>query len=130
MHQTGARILAQSGRFIEAIVRLPWAASRSPSSGGKRNLATSCNLRSFDANTEGSHHHTPKGRQSSAGVPHHQDERRRRHSVSLGDSGAGGSENVSLAFAKVDLEYKPQKADGSLDAGVHFKFDIKSNKGG
>ena len=51
-------------------------------------------------------------------------------SVSLSDSGVGSSENVSLAFAKVDLEYKPQKADGSLDAGVHFKFDIKANKGG
>ena len=51
--------------------------------------------------------------------------------VALGDSSdAAGSENVSLAFAKVDLEYKPQKADGSLDAGIHFKFDIKANKGG
>jgi type VI secretion system secreted protein Hcp len=39
-------------------------------------------------------------------------------------------ENVSLAFAKVDLQYKPQKADGSLDAGTDFKFDIKSNKSG
>ena len=38
------------------------------------------------------------------------------------------SETVSLAFAKVDFEYKPQKQDGSLDAGVHFKYDIKSNK--
>ena len=37
---------------------------------------------------------------------------------------------MSLAFAKVDLEYKPQKADGSLDAGIHFKFDIKANKVG
>jgi type VI secretion system secreted protein Hcp len=52
-------------------------------------------------------------------------------SVSLGDSSGGtGSENVSLAFAKVDLEYKPQKPDGSLEAGVHFKFDIKANKDG
>ena len=51
-------------------------------------------------------------------------------SVSLSDSGVGSSENVSLAFAKVDLEYKPQKADGSLDAGIHFKFDIKSSKVG
>jgi type VI secretion system secreted protein Hcp len=33
-----------------------------------------------------------------------------------------------LRFAKVDLEYKPQKADGSLDAGVHFKYDLKTNK--
>ena len=40
------------------------------------------------------------------------------------------SETVSLAFAKVDLEYRPQKADGSLDAGIHFKYDIKANKEG
>jgi len=41
-----------------------------------------------------------------------------------------GSETVSLVFAKVDFEYKPQKADGSLDAGIHFKFDIKAGKVG
>jgi type VI secretion system secreted protein Hcp len=40
------------------------------------------------------------------------------------------AETVSLAFAKVDLEYKPQKADGSLDAGLHFKYDIKAQKEG
>ena len=52
-------------------------------------------------------------------------------SVSLSDnSGGTGTENVSLAFAKVDLEYKPQKADGSLEAGIHFQFDIKANKEG
>ena len=39
-------------------------------------------------------------------------------------------ESVSLAFAKVDLEYRPQKRDGSLDAGIHFKYDIKGNKEG
>ena len=39
-------------------------------------------------------------------------------------------EEASLQFAKVDLEYKPQKADGSLDAGIHFKFNIKANKKG
>jgi hypothetical protein len=47
-------------------------------------------------------------------------------------------EAVSLAillqkneqFAKVDWEFKPQKADGSFDAGIHFKFDIKANKVG
>ncbi len=45
------------------------------------------------------------------------------------DSSDGGStEAVSLVFAKVDVEYKPQKADGSFDAGVHFKFDLKANK--
>ena len=39
-------------------------------------------------------------------------------------------ESVSMQFAKVDIEYKPQKADGSLDAGVHFIYDIKANKEG
>ena len=54
--------------------------------------------------------------------------------TSVSPSGAGdepaGAENVALQFAKVDLEYKPQKADGSLDAGLHFKYDIKGNKEG
>src|SRR5436189_5351098 len=51
--------------------------------------------------------------------------------VSLSDTESGlSSENVSIAFAKIDLEYKPQKADGSLDAGVHFKYDIKVHKEG
>jgi type VI secretion system secreted protein Hcp len=40
------------------------------------------------------------------------------------------SEDVTLQCAKVDLEYKPQKGDGSLDAGIHFKYDIKANKEG
>jgi type VI secretion system secreted protein Hcp len=48
--------------------------------------------------------------------------------VTHGGSGDGHSENVSLSFAKVALEYKPQKADGSLDAGVHFKYDLKAQK--
>ena len=39
-------------------------------------------------------------------------------------------EGVSLAFAKVDLEYKPQRPDGSLGEGIHFKFDLKANKEG
>jgi type VI secretion system secreted protein Hcp len=45
-------------------------------------------------------------------------------------SGAPGSESVSLSFAKVDFEYKPQKNDGSLSAGVHFKYDLKAQKEG
>ena len=45
-------------------------------------------------------------------------------------SGQPGSETVGLAFAKIDFEYKPQKADGSLDTGIHFKFDLKTNKEG
>jgi type VI secretion system secreted protein Hcp len=51
--------------------------------------------------------------------------------VTDGDaSGQAGSETVSLVFAKIDLEYKPQKADGSLDTGIHFKYDLKANEGG
>jgi type VI secretion system secreted protein Hcp len=45
-----------------------------------------------------------------------------------GSAGAPIPESVSMAFAKIDFEYKPQKADGSLDAGIHFKYDLKNNK--
>ena len=41
-----------------------------------------------------------------------------------------GRERRPSRFAKVDLEYKPQKPDGSLDVGIHFKYDIKGNKEG
>src|SRR5262245_27586461 len=44
--------------------------------------------------------------------------------------GEATHETVALQFAKVDVEYKPQKADGSLDAGLHFKYDLKTNKEG
>ena len=54
--------------------------------------------------------------------------------TSVNPSGSGDSaataESVAFQFAKVALEYKPQKADGSLDAGLHFKYDIKGNKEG
>src|SRR5262245_9551963 len=48
--------------------------------------------------------------------------------VTHGGSGDGHSENVSISFAKVDFQYKMQKADGSLDAPVNFKYDLKANK--
>ena len=53
-------------------------------------------------------------------------------SVSTSVSAEGGTtiETVVLAFAKVDLEYKPQKPDGSLDVGLHFKYDLKAQKEG
>jgi type VI secretion system secreted protein Hcp len=38
------------------------------------------------------------------------------------------AESVNLKFAKVDLEYKAQRPDGSLDVGQHFKFDLQGNK--
>ncbi len=47
-----------------------------------------------------------------------------------GTTAQPASETVSLAFAKVDFEYRPQKPDGSLDAGIHFKYDLKANKVG
>ncbi len=51
-------------------------------------------------------------------------------STSISAEGDAAAEGVALAFAKVDLEYKPQKADGSLDVGIHFKYDLKANKEG
>ena len=40
------------------------------------------------------------------------------------------AENVSLQAGKIDLEYRAQKADGSLEPGLHFKYDIKARKVG
>ncbi len=45
-----------------------------------------------------------------------------------GTGNDGSSENVTIAFAKVNVEYKPQKPDGSLVAGIHFKYDLKAQK--
>ncbi len=46
--------------------------------------------------------------------------------------GAGGEmgpmDQVSLNFAKIRVEYKAQKADGSLDAAVTAGWDAKLNK--
>jgi type VI secretion system secreted protein Hcp len=45
--------------------------------------------------------------------------------------GSGGeerlTENVTLNFAKVELDYTPQKADGSGGTAVEFKYDISAN---
>ena len=51
-------------------------------------------------------------------------------STSVSAEGDATMESVGLAFAKVDLEYKPQKADGSVEPGVHFTYDLKANKAG
>ncbi len=48
-------------------------------------------------------------------------------SVSSAGHDANSSESVSLQFSKVELEYKAQKPDGSLDSGIQFKWDIKQN---
>ncbi|MFC7486707.1 Hcp family type VI secretion system effector [Knoellia sp. CPCC 206453] len=49
-------------------------------------------------------------------------------SMSVIGEGDVTTESVVLTFAKVDLEYKPQKPDGSLDTGVHFTYDLKARK--
>jgi type VI secretion system secreted protein Hcp len=38
------------------------------------------------------------------------------------------SETVSLSFAKVELEYRPQKENGAAAAGVSFKYDLLKNR--
>ena len=37
-------------------------------------------------------------------------------------------EQFSLNFAKIEFEYRPQKADGSLDAAVKAGYDLKANR--
>lgn len=49
-------------------------------------------------------------------------------SVQPSGSSEHPTESVTLNFSKIDFEYKPQKDDGSVEAGVHFKFDVKQNK--
>jgi type VI secretion system secreted protein Hcp len=51
-------------------------------------------------------------------------------STTISAEGDAAAEGVALAFAKLDLEYKPQKPDGSLDVGIHFKYDLRANKEG
>lgn len=48
---------------------------------------------------------------------------------------AGGSvgsvipmDQISLNFSKIEFEYKPQKADGSLDSPVKTGWDLKKNQ--
>lgn len=38
------------------------------------------------------------------------------------------TERVNLNFGKIEYEYKPQKADGSLDAAVKAGYDLSLNK--
>jgi type VI secretion system secreted protein Hcp len=38
------------------------------------------------------------------------------------------TDQVSFNFAKIEVEYKPQKPDGAAAPPEQFKFDLKSNK--
>jgi type VI secretion system secreted protein Hcp len=52
-------------------------------------------------------------------------------SVSHQDHSAGGDlahESVSLAYGKIETEYKPQKSDGTLGGGIQHGWNIKENK--
>jgi type VI secretion system secreted protein Hcp len=46
--------------------------------------------------------------------------------------GSGGdivpTEQISLNFAKIEFQYKPQKADGSLDGAIIKSYDLKKMK--
>ena len=48
-------------------------------------------------------------------------------------AGAGDErpeESFSLNFAKIEFDYKPQRADGSLDQPIVFTFDLVANTTG
>ena len=51
-------------------------------------------------------------------------------SVQVSGSDEYPTESVSMQFAKIDLEYKPQKPGGGVEPGVRFTYDIKANKVG
>ena len=38
------------------------------------------------------------------------------------------TDSVSFNFAKIEVEYKPQKSDGSLGSAIEFRYDLKANK--
>jgi type VI secretion system secreted protein Hcp len=57
------------------------------------------------------------------------------HDVLVSSFQTGGSEaadvqsdQVSFAFAKIEVEYRPQKADGSPGPAESFKYDLKARK--
>ena len=37
-------------------------------------------------------------------------------------------DQISLNFSKIEMEYKPQKADGTLDGPIKTGYDVKQNK--
>src|SRR5262245_37338768 len=45
-----------------------------------------------------------------------------------GSGGVVPSDQVSINFAQIEFEYKPQKADGTLDAAVKAGYNLAQNK--
>jgi type VI secretion system secreted protein Hcp len=53
--------------------------------------------------------------------------------ASVQDGGSSHSpelptQNVTIAFSKVEVEYRPQKSDGTLDAAIKHGWDLKKNE--
>jgi type VI secretion system secreted protein Hcp len=52
--------------------------------------------------------------------------------TSVSEGGGGGedkqTENISLSFAKVKVEFTPQAADGSAEGGSELGWDIRGNQ--
>ncbi|MBN2321346.1 MAG: type VI secretion system tube protein Hcp [Acidobacteria bacterium] len=52
--------------------------------------------------------------------------------ASFQTGGASGSEfeadSISLAFAKINYDYRPQKKDGTLDGPISTNWNLKTNK--
>ncbi|MEO8431047.1 MAG: hypothetical protein ABI592_06015 [Acidobacteriota bacterium] len=44
---------------------------------------------------------------------------------SLGAKTLSAKQARNVKGGETSLQYKPGKTDGSLDAGIHFKYDIK-----
>ncbi len=50
--------------------------------------------------------------------------------LSVAGDDAATAESIAIQFAKVDLEYKPQKPDGSLDVGDPLQVRHQGEQGG
>lgn len=50
------------------------------------------------------------------------------HSSAAGGSSPIPNESIDLNYAKIKYEYKPQKADGSLEGAVPMGYDRHANK--
>lgn len=50
------------------------------------------------------------------------------YSTSASSGGDIPFESISLNFAKIDIEYKPQKPDGTFDTSVKVSYDLAKAK--
>jgi type VI secretion system secreted protein Hcp len=45
-----------------------------------------------------------------------------------GHSDVVPTDQISINFSKIEIEYKPQKPDGTLDGPVKVGYNLKENK--